>query len=108
MCEIQFSFVSNTTFKLYSLTKEILSVSNINLLLYLSQKRKVEFLSMSDLKFKNVHEDKKVFNENCVIKLPNDRFYSVTMNLLLVQSFNTRKKMDKTNNCKTLQVSKLE
>ena len=39
-----------------------------------------------------------VLNENCVVKSPNFRFYSVGMNTLLVQILNTKGKMDKTNN----------
>ena len=59
---------------------------------------------MSNPKFMNVHEDEKLVNENCVVKLPNVRFYSVRMNPLLVQIFNTKGKINKTNNstdCKT-------
>ena len=35
MCVTQFPSVSNSTFKLYDLAEEILSVSNMSLLLYL-------------------------------------------------------------------------
>ena len=59
-----------------------------------------------------VQEDKKVPNENWVVKLPNDTFYSVRMNSLVVQILNTRKGRQTAKNsteaAKTLTVSKLE
>ena len=72
--------VSNTTFKLFGLAEEILSVRNISLLLYLVvlsmrnsyvRKLKIDILSMSNPKFMNVHEDKRVVNVICLVKVPN-------------------------------------
>ena len=67
--------------KLYGLAEEILSVSNMSLLLYLVvlsmrnsyvRKLKIDILStMSNPKFMNVHEDKRVVNVICVVKVPN-------------------------------------